>query len=165
MHSDGSRWDSNSNPKANSSQSLMPKATLDPTVSHSVRGYRPSIPDEGFGGCDEKHRAKEITEGGEGKSGKEHVDGRGGREEAVNEVIERVRLDPELGEHEWMSLWCTIDPRKSNPLSVDCLSFEPSHRDIKRYLWESAPPPVDRLFYQLFPCRSSTCSHSSSILK
>ena len=41
-----------------------------------------------------------LGEGTFGKGGEKDADGRGGREEAVGEVIERVRRDPGLDEHE-----------------------------------------------------------------
>ena len=119
MHSDWFRRDSNLYPKANNSQSQKDAEGHIGFYNRLVGGHPPSIPDEGFGKCGEKHRAKEITEVGKGKSGKggeEYVDGRGGREEAVNKVIERARRDLELGEHKQRSLWCIVDPCKSSPL-------------------------------------------------
>ena len=50
-----------------------------------------------------KHQVKEITEVGEGEIGKvgeEDVDGMKGREWVVDEVIERVKRDPESDEHQ-----------------------------------------------------------------
>ena len=54
-----------------------------------------------------------------GEGGKKDIDGRKGREEAADEVIERVKRDSELDEHEQRPLDCIVDPRKSILLSVD----------------------------------------------
>ena len=76
----------------------------------------------------------------------------------MNQVIEKVRRDPELDSHHWMLLWHIAHLRKSNLLSVDCLFFEPSRRDVKQRLRESALPPADRLFGRPFPNHSGMVS-------
>lgn len=74
-----------------------------------------------------KHWAKEIIETGEGDDSKEseggvNVDGRRGREKETDEVIERVKRDTDLDEHEQRLLGCIVDPRKSNTGVVPCPS-------------------------------------------
>lgn len=61
-----------------------------------------------------KYWAKETTNGGEdGNGGEEGANGRG-REGETDEVIEKVKQDPGLDEHEQRLLGCIVDPRKSN---------------------------------------------------
>ena len=78
-------------------------------------------------------------------------------------MIERVRRDPELDEHHRRLLWYIAHPRKSNLLSVNCLFFEPSCRDVKQRLRESALPPADRLFGRPSPCHPSTPNYSGMV--
>ena len=91
-----------------------PKTTLDPTVIPWVTVARAFLT-KASASAMRKHLAKEIAEAGEGKTGKggeEDADGRKGREEAMDEVIERVKRDPELDEHEQRLLGCIVDPRE-----------------------------------------------------
>ena len=70
-----------------------PKTRLDPTVIPRVAVARTFLT-EASANTMRKRWAKEITETGEAKtckSGEGDTDGRKGREEAVDEVIERVR--------------------------------------------------------------------------
>ena len=46
------------------------------------------------------------------KGDEEDTDGGEVREEAVDEMIERVKRDPELDEHEQRLLGCIVGPRK-----------------------------------------------------
>ena len=92
-----------------------------------------------------EHWTKRITEAGGGKIGKrgeEDVDGKKGREEAVGEVIERVRRNSDLDDLGQRLLRCMVDPRKFHPLPVRCIPVEPSRRNIKQHLLASAPSPA-----------------------
>ena len=42
----------------------------------------------------------------------------------MGEVIERVKWDPELDEHQQRQLWYIIELHNPNPLSIDCLPLE-----------------------------------------
>ena len=91
-----------------------PMATLDSTLIPWLAVARAFLT-KASASAMRKHLAKEITEAGEGKTGKggeEDADGRKGREEAMDEVIERVKRDPELDEHEQRLLGCIVDPRE-----------------------------------------------------
>ena len=41
----------------------------------------------------------------------------------VDEMIEQIKQDTELDEHQQRQLWCIVKLHISNPLSVDCLPF------------------------------------------
>lgn len=96
----------------------VPKLTLDPTVvpwSAIARAFLTKASAEAM----RRHWAKETAKVGEGEDGKggeegTNADSRKGREEEVDEVIERVKQDPDLDEHEQRLLGCIVDPRKSN---------------------------------------------------
>ena len=95
-----------------------------------------------------EHQVEEIAEVGErktSKGGEEGTDGIEGREEVVDEVIERVRQDPELDEQEQMLLGCIV---YVVPLESPC-------RNINWHLWTSGPPPTHSSFY-LACCFSAT---------
>ena len=94
-----------------------PKLTLDPTVVPWT-AIAQAFLTKASAGAMRRHWAKEIAEAGEGKDNKEgeegaNVNSRKGREEEVDEVIERVKRDPDLDEHEQRLLGCIVDPRKS----------------------------------------------------
>jgi hypothetical protein len=90
-----------------------PKLTLDPTVVPWTAVAQAFLT-KASAGAMRRHWAKEIAEAGEGEDGREGEGGmRKGREEEVDEVIERVKRDPDLDEHEQRLLGCIVDPRKS----------------------------------------------------
>jgi len=94
-----------------------PKLTLDPTVVPWIAVAQAFLT-KASAGAIRRHWAKEIAEAGEGKDGREREEGvnmnsRKGREEEMDEVIERVKRDPNLDEHEQRLLGCIVDPRKS----------------------------------------------------
>ena len=93
-----------------------PKLTLDPTVvpwSAIARAFSTKA----SAGAMRRHWATETAKMGEREGGEEgaNVDGKRGREEEVDEVIERVKQDTGLDEHEQRLLGCIVDPRKPNP--------------------------------------------------
>lgn len=93
-----------------------PKHTLDPTVV-SWNVVARAFLTKASASAMRKHWAKETTRAGEveaGREGEEDTDGRKGRGEEVDEVIERVKRDPDLDEHEQRLLGCIVDPRKSS---------------------------------------------------
>ena len=92
----------------------IPKLTLDPTVvpwSAIARAFLTKV----SAGAMRRHWAKETARAGEGEDGEEGagVGSRQGREGEVDEVIERVKRDPDLDEHEQRLLACIVDPRES----------------------------------------------------
>ena len=65
------------------------------------------------------HWAEETTEAGKekpSKGGKEDSDDREGREEMVDEMVERVRRNPGSDKQEQGPLGCIINPCMPNPL-------------------------------------------------
>ena len=93
----------------------IPGLTLDPTVvawSAIARAFLAKA----SAGTMRRHWARETGKVGEGEDSKEdaNMTGRKGREEEVDEVIERVNQDPDLDEHEQRLLGCIVDPRKFN---------------------------------------------------
>ena len=98
----------------------VPKLTLDPTVvpwSAVARAFSSNASADAM----RRHWAKETAKVGEGEDGKEseggaNADGGRGREEEVDEVIEKVKQDPDLDEHEQRLLGCIVDPRKPDTL-------------------------------------------------
>ena len=93
----------------------IPKLTLDPTVvpwSAIARAFSTKA----SAGAMRRHWATETAKMGEREGGEEgaNVDGKRGREEEVDEVIERVKQDTGLDEHEQRLLGCIVDPRKPN---------------------------------------------------
>ena len=101
-----------------------PKLTLDPTIiPWSAVAW--AFLTKASAGAMRKHWAKETAKVGEGEDGKEggedaSVDGRKGREEEVDEVIEMVKQDTDLDEHEQRLLGCIVDPRTPNFLVTPC---------------------------------------------
>ena len=93
----------------------IPKPTLDPTVvpwSAIARAFLTKA----SAGAMRRHWATETAKVGEAEGGEEgtSVGGKRGREEEVDEVIERVKQDTDLDEHEQRLLGCIVDPRESN---------------------------------------------------
>lgn len=91
-----------------------PKLTLDPTVVPWIAVAQAFLT-KASAGAIRRHWAKEIAEAGEGKDDEEgaNMNSRKGREEEMDEVIERVKRDPNLDEHEQRLLGCIVDPRES----------------------------------------------------
>jgi hypothetical protein len=94
----------------------IPNLTLDPTVVPWSAIARAFLTKASAGGM-RRHWAKETAKTGEGEDIKEgeegtNADSRKGREEEVDEVIERVKQDTDLDEHEQRLLGCIVDPRK-----------------------------------------------------
>ena len=93
----------------------IPKLTLDPTVvpwSAIARAFLTKA----SAGAMRRHWATETAKVGEGEGGEEgtSADGKRGREEELDEVIERVKQDTDLDEHEQRLLGCIVDPRESD---------------------------------------------------
>ena len=92
-----------------------PKLTLDPTVvpwSSVARAFLTKA----SGNAMRKHWAKETAKSGEREGDDEEdasVNNRKGREEELDEEIEKLKQDPNLEEHEQRLLGCIVDPRKS----------------------------------------------------
>ena len=94
-----------------------PKLTLDPTIvpwSAIARAFLTKA----SAGAMRRHWAIETAKMGEKESGEEGADvnGKRGKEDEVDEVIERVKQDTDLDEHEQRLLGCIVDPRESNTL-------------------------------------------------
>lgn len=94
------------------------KPTLDPTVvpwSAVTRAFLTKASEDTM----RRHWAKETARSGEKEGdgeGGANTSGREGREEELDEEIEKVKQDPDLDEHEQRLLGCIVDPRKSaNP--------------------------------------------------
>jgi hypothetical protein len=93
----------------------IPKVTLDPTVvpwSAVARAFLTKA----SGGAMRRHWAKETAKLDEGEADGEegaNVDGRKGREDELDEEIEKVKQDPDLEEHEQRLLGCIVDPSAS----------------------------------------------------
>ena len=97
--------------------------------------------------------------------GGEDADSRNGSEEAVGEVIERVKRDPELTEHEQRLLGYYTTPSLIELLvSFVCTPFEPTRGNIRWCLWASAQPshPIDSIQSIVSPC-SPTHKHSAVV--
>ena len=94
----------------------VPRATLDPTVVPWSAIARAFLTKASTGAM-RRHWATETAKVGEGEAGEEgaNMDCKRGREEEVDEVIERVKQDTDLDEHEQRLLGCIVDPRESNP--------------------------------------------------
>ena len=100
----------------------IPKLTLDPTVvpwSAIARAFLTNA----SAGAMRRHWAKETARACEGEDGEEgtNVGSRQGREEEVDEVIERVKKDADLDEHEQRLLACIVDPRESEQFPFSSL--------------------------------------------
>lgn len=133
------------------------RLTLDPTVvpwSAIARAFLTKA----SAGTMRRHWAKETAKAGEGEVAKEgeddaDVDGRKGREEEVDEVIERVKQEPDLDEHEQRLLGCIVDPREpifSFPqwsptywLTLITSSI-PFYRDVNQHFRTSTSSPTHR---------------------
>ncbi|KAF9647587.1 AAA-domain-containing protein [Thelephora ganbajun] len=93
----------------------IPKLTLDPTVvpwSAVARAFLTKASASAV----RRHWAEETAKAGErgdDKKGEDgtSADGRKGREEEVDEVIEKVKQGTDLDEHEQRLLGCIVDPR------------------------------------------------------
>ena len=94
----------------------IPKLTLDSTVvswSTVARAFLTKASAHSM----RRHWAKETAKPGEGEEdGEESVNtnGKKEREDELDEVIEKVKEDPDLDEHEQRLLGCIVDPRKSS---------------------------------------------------
>ena len=128
----------------------IPKVTLDPTLvpwSAVARAFLTKA----SGGAMRKHWAKETAKVGEGEGDAEegaNESGRNGREEALDEEIEKVKQDPTLEEHEQRLLGCIVDPRKSirDILEVTHRSIAFFCRNFNQYVRTSTPSTThDRL--------------------
>lgn len=101
----------------------IPKLTLDPTVV-SWGAVARAFLTKASGGAMRRHWAKETAklgeEEGNGEEG-ENVSGRKGREDELDETIEKVKQDPDLEEHEQRLLGCIVDPRKSISLCPEAI--------------------------------------------
>jgi len=91
------------------------KVTLDPSVvpwSTIARAFLTKA----SAGAMRRHWATETAKSGEREGGEEgaNADSKRGREEEVDEVIERVKQETDLDEHEQRLLGCIVDPRKPN---------------------------------------------------
>ena len=97
-----------------------PKLTLDSTVVPWTAVARAFLT-KASGGSMRRHWAKETAKSaeqeGDGEEGT-NVNGRKGREEELDEEIEKVKQDPDLEEHEQRLLGCIVDPREFFPLST-----------------------------------------------
>ncbi|KAF9780481.1 AAA-domain-containing protein [Thelephora terrestris] len=91
----------------------IPKLTLDPTVVPWGAVARALVA-KASGQSVRRHWAKETAKSGEGEERGEEgasADGRNGKEEELDEVIEKLKQDPDLDEHEQRLLGCIVDPR------------------------------------------------------
>ena len=100
--------------KSQSKSRKTPKLTLDPTVvpwSAIARAFLTKASASAM----RRHWAVETAKMGEREGGEEsaNADGKRGREEEVDEVIERVKQESDLDEHEQRLLGCIVDPRES----------------------------------------------------
>jgi hypothetical protein len=93
----------------------IPKLTLDPTLvpwSSIARAFLTKA----SGGAMRRHWAKETAKSGEVEGDGENgvkASGRNGREQELDEEIEKVKQDPDLEDHEQRLLGCIVDPRES----------------------------------------------------
>ena len=93
----------------------IPKLTLDPTVVPWGAVARAFLT-KASGGVMRRHWAKETAKTGAVEGDSEQgadVSGKKGRQEELDEQIERVKQDPDLEEHEQRLLGCIVDPRES----------------------------------------------------
>ena len=98
----------------------LPKLTLDPTIVPWGAVARAFMA-KASGQSVRVHWAKETAKSGEAKEGGEEgasANGGKGKEEELDEVIEKVKQDPDLDEHEQRLLGCIVDPRKPVSLRV-----------------------------------------------